>query len=223
MQQKYSMTIYCCGAYSRTQAFSSCCKDCVPVWYCCQYSYSFAWDHLAPCCCDRQTLRSLSSFTWISTVTASLWSSPKEDTCSDRYASFFCSVDNANPLTYSAIHLWCGEIERVTYAGCIQRTLEIGVVGSRESIADGRDSSANGRFHHQIHVWIRNQFQLHAGKFQCSFPSISGQRPAVYRIESVLSKSDAAKLFEYVGKQHCIQLDVQRRICLLYTSDAADE
>jgi len=89
---------------------------------------------------------------------------------------------------------------------------QIFVVRRCQTIAHREDASSDGRFDREEDVGIRNQFELHAGKFEHSLPRVAGQRPAMSGIESVLRKRDVSKLLENVGEQHGVQFDVQRGV-----------
>ena len=76
-----------------------------------------------------------------------------------------------------------------------------GVVGDGMLPGDDRHAAANPALDEQMHVDVREQFQLHLGHLQHGVPAEARRGVVVRRIETVMRHTRGAELLEDVGEQ----------------------
>ena len=75
------------------------------------------------------------------------------------------------------------------------------VVGDGMLPGDDRHAAANPALDQQMHVDVREQFQLHLGHLQHGVPAEARRGVVVRRIETVMRHTRGAELLEDVGEQ----------------------
>ena len=78
---------------------------------------------------------------------------------------------------------------------------DVGVVGDGMPPGDHRHAAANPALDEQMHVDVREQFQLHLGHLQLGVPAEARRGVVVRRVETVMRHTCGAELLEDVGEQ----------------------
>ena len=86
---------------------------------------------------------------------------------------------------------------------------DVGVVGDGVPPGDHRDAAANPALDEQMHVDVREQFQLHLGHLQHGVPAEAQRGVIVCRMEAVMCHIRGAELLEDVGEQKNVGEQVQ--------------
>ena len=76
----------------------------------------------------------------------------------------------------------------------------VGVVGVGVPTGDHRDAAANPALDEQMHVDVREQFQLHLGHLQHGVPAEARRGVIVCRVETVMYHARGAELLEDIGE-----------------------